>query len=38
MLYNPDSQEQEGYTALLQDDNFENNLNITIADTKIEAN
>lgn len=37
MLYNFDSQEREGYTALLHYDNFENNLDTTIADTKIEA-
>lgn len=38
MLCNPDNQEQKGYTPLLQDNNFENDLNVTIADTKIEAN
>ena len=35
---NLNSQEQESFAALLHDDNFENNLHIVIADTKIEAN
>ena len=32
-----DSQEQESYAVLLHNDNFENDLDATIADTKIEA-
>lgn len=38
MLCNPKSQEQKDYAALLYDDNFENNFDAAIADTKIEAN
>ena len=38
VLYNPNSQEHKGYTTSLRDNNFEKNLNMVIADTKIEAN
>lgn len=37
VLCDPDSQEREGYAASLRDDNFENDLDVAIAETKIEA-
>ena len=37
VLYDPNSQEQEGYATSLCDDNFENDFDVIIADTKIEA-
>lgn len=37
MLCDSDNQEQENYPALLRDDNFENNFDTAIVDTKIET-
>ena len=37
MLCDSDSQEREGYAALLHDDNLENDLDTAIAETEIEA-
>lgn len=36
-MCDPDSQKQESYAALLRDNNFENNLDAVIAETKIEV-
>lgn len=37
MLCDPDNQEQKGYIALLPNDNLENDFDVAIADTEIEA-
>ena len=38
VLCDPGSQEQEGYSALLHNNSFENDLDAAIADTDIKAN
>lgn len=37
MLYDHDSQKQKGYAFLLRNNNFANDLDATITNTKIEA-